>query len=805
MAEEENLQTVCDFTGSSDTELMRRALRAKNNDVQAVISEYFESTEKFVDRYSYSEAPFQADRNGSYNQDGNFMAPTFMIQGPDDGGAVLHGVPPSVPPSRPPSRSDNRSPMSRMMNWASENAGAPTTRAQEDADYQRALAESRASSGLEAPPQESGVVGANGQDVYQPFFGPAVRDNYEQAQWAMVPVAQEKPDPLPSDRKRNQGIPPFLRCRRTGSASEQHRLGALLTILHQIPAARNFFLELEAKTGTYGINNQWWKGEAIPPAPREDQQEAIPDDGGWHESQSDGPPAGLVEELHRLMAFLDMTDRSYGQADVLADLVRDSTYQSSSAVELKLFEIMQESINIPSDVVRNVFWSIETYRFAVPVQEHVCDEAFTFGIIDLNLSSAAYAKMESLYDAWDELLWIDAHSAENEESLRTAAVTKPGDVLAMNFSGEGELSPSRPVDIPAVFYVDRYLAENVEGHSMEQQLRIRQERRVLAELEERERLETQWWSPEEMAWRDRIALSEKVIEDRVEKEKALKFKVLRRRWFECVDTPDYFHFIPGWMDDKLAFSDAERAKLKQWQRDRQFHEGVIADIKNKKQEYTRIRSEAHAEIKRWTQRFSVPCPEDNWEPVHMYHLRGVATSPNTMYLAQRAEPDLIEMDGNPAPTDQWWKLSYVAEDRETPLRIATSSIDEARKAAYTESTRPILVYANDSALETMPKQLSEALRTFVKFDNRVFKQELIEQTPDTVMRSPPALPARSNTPLQQQPPSLVSFSTDSLPGANSRDIHTSSKEVFPGRSDGAGDLPTVEMTEVRMVDQQDSH
>lgn len=105
----------------------------------------------------------------------------------------------------------------------------------------------------------------------------------------------------------------------------------------------------------------------------------------------------------------------------------------------------------------------------------------------------------------------------------------------------------------------------------------------------------------------------------------------------------------------------------------------------------------------------------------------------------------------------------------------------------------------------MPKQLSEALRTFVKFDNRVFKQELIEQTPDTVMRSPPALPARSNTPLQQQPPSLVSFSTDSLPGANSRDIHTSSKEVFPGRSDGAGDLPTVEMTEVRMVDQQDSH
>lgn len=45
----------------------------------------------------------------------------------------------------------------------------------------------------------------------------------------------------------------------------------------------------------------------------------------------------------------------------------------------------------------------------------------------------------------------------------------------------------------------------------------------------------------------------------------------------------------------------------------------------------------------------------------------------------------------------------------------------------TGNTAPILVYATDEGLTETPITLSAALQTFVKHDNRLFKQELIEQ------------------------------------------------------------------------------
>src|ERR1700712_1760013 len=106
---------------------------------------------------------------------------------------------------------------------------------QEDADLQRALAESAAESGF--PHQETGIID---NDAHITHFGPANRPDYENDQWALVPTkaeaVQEKLQLKPSARRRDPKAPAFLRT------IKKHRLGGIISILHKIPLARNILL-----------------------------------------------------------------------------------------------------------------------------------------------------------------------------------------------------------------------------------------------------------------------------------------------------------------------------------------------------------------------------------------------------------------------------------------------------------------------------------------------------------------------------------------------------------------------------------
>lgn len=566
---------------------------------------------------------------------------------------------------------------------------APNSKAQEEADLQRALAESAAHSGLQVPPQESGVMGGQGDDVHLPSFGPAVRDHYDQSKWAVVPVIRERPDPRPSGRKRDPGVPAFLRCRKDGT--DQQRLGALITMYHEIPAIRNFLLETGPPATTYGINNLWWKGEPILPKTQEEPPAQQEEDAmEWQTT----PEPDFCEELHRLMAFLDLTERSYGTADVLASLQPIQAEWGSEVPESRFFDFLREHHS--RDTLSRLFWEVGIFSFSSsgPATD---DAPERFAILDMRLNATQYQKIETLYDAWDELFWIDVNStSEDESSLRTAAITEIADVLTMTFGGEGGLV--RPVDIPETFYIDRYLAER-RDESMEQQLEIRSLRRRLTEIDRLEFDVSRWWSQKDQQWKEKIAMSRAVIEDRVARKEDLRFTALRRRWFESVDTPEYFHFIPGYMDGKIQFTERELALLEQWERDKKDHEGIIETITKKKEgketlirprawipkntkrvccpdtsctlDYSKLRANIESEIRARTRKNSIPCPEEGWRPTHRYNLRGVATA-NDIYVARRAEPDLIDMDNESRPLDQWWRLSYVATDEENPLKVSVS-------------------------------------------------------------------------------------------------------------------------------------
>lgn len=150
---------------------------------------------------------------------------------------------------------------------------------------------------------------------------------------------------------------------------------------------------------------------------------------------------------------------------------------------------------------------------------------------------------------------------------------------------------------------------------------------------------------------------------------------------------------------------------------------------------------------------TVPSEEPEMDPTHKYTLRGVITSPDVVYMCRRRETDPPDAEASSsAKADQWWRCAWVAGD-ENPVRQEATTFAKVQEAIFTEvdadgSKVPILVYATDKAMNEEPTPLSDALKTFVKFDNRLFKQELLEEpTPTDKKRNAPQLP---ESPLKRQ-------------------------------------------------------
>lgn len=61
--------------------------------------------------------------------------------------------------------------------------------------------------------------------------------------------------------------------------------------------------------------------------------------------------------------------------------------------------------------------------------------------------------------------------------------------------------------------------------------------------------------------------------------------------------------------------------------------------------------------------------------------------------------------------------------------MQTVSVEQAIREVCGTGAKPILVYANDTALQTPRVGLSSALQTFVKQDNRLFKLERDQESP----------------------------------------------------------------------------
>lgn len=119
-----------------------------------------------------------------------------------------------------------------------------------------------------------------------------------------------------------------------------------------------------------------------------------------------------------------------------------------------------------------------------------------------------------------------------------------------------------------------------------------------------------------------------------------------------------------------------------------------------------------------------------WNPAHKYLLRGVATTNEITYVCTRRPPDLIEIDDQNEPREEWWKLIYAAQEKNpvsvevhTPetclVNVGTNpyvqrtDAESVSIAAGSESKYPILIYATEAAIDANPVALSDALRVSI--------------------------------------------------------------------------------------------
>lgn len=299
----------------------------------------------------------------------------------------------------------------------------------QDPELTKALALSAQEAGL--APQETNN---NSPAIH---FGPATREFYDSNQWSLVPIGRTSPteptsEPEPADRQREPGAPAFLK-----PSNQNHHLGALISIYHEIPMIRNIFLNTTDVLDTYVNDEKWWIGKPVERNEMEtDQKNSLE----------------INLELQRLMAFLDDTKRSYGSVEALASLPSVLAFSKNidgTDKDCALLEAWRQIFQDCSPETVN-----KIYSAGVASEEAEYDEK-KFAILELYLPGHPF--YENLYDICDECLWPDFRPINLPMSPYLSHIAE-----VITFKIEASNSPKN-IEYPAVWYPDRYLKSSREA------------------------------------------------------------------------------------------------------------------------------------------------------------------------------------------------------------------------------------------------------------------------------------------------------------------------------------------------------
>jgi len=325
------------------------------------------------------------------------------------------------------------SPISGLIGVAGSNRQL-TLAEREQAEVERAMAMSI---------DQGQVTGVT--DAADSGFRVATREYYDNKQWAMTyPAANAQEillNPVPADRKRGPNTPAFLK-----PCPAEHRLPALVKILHAIPLSREALLNRDYTLPEYGHDPEWWDGVPIKISKIVD----ISPEGQYNDRQE------IIHEAQRLMVFLEKTDRAYGSADVLANLdgIRGSRKSNIITNFLEQWRAATWRVD-PNAALLDIFKN-EGTRLS-----HYGDEVAenpVFYTLQISVDGDIADIGLSLYEAFDDILW----NGNGDNDFEEVFLQTVGDVFILEVSRQHDVKAGLGIDIPAVWYSDRYLPSSGE-------------------------------------------------------------------------------------------------------------------------------------------------------------------------------------------------------------------------------------------------------------------------------------------------------------------------------------------------------
>ena len=600
--------------------------------------------------------------------------------------------------SRPPSRVDRD-----LKDLTSEAAQASATvnkhpqQQDEDADLQAAI---KMSLGQGMPGQENGVTGTGQQ------FGPALQANYPPEQWSMMPIASSREvvdHPPPAKRRRIDGYPAFLR-----GSKETGYLGALLTIFHGIPLAREALLLPSLGVLSYGYAPDWWSGNS------DENRKSLSLQTDQH---LDKDRLNLLAEVQCLMAFLDNTKRAYGSVDALADLYALRSFQPDSPfsrfLEAWRFAAVGEC---PQEQLTQIFSSTAMKSLSsesMPIsKEMVCLEPQVNRI-----------EGQLLVDLLDLTVWNDT-----PDNLDDIWFSQCAEVFTIHMYDPGRKEDGLHLTTSPVWFPDRYME-----HCRDLTQQMRQEMQIIRK--EISRYAQLQWSCQflpgpagkRISVREVLAATSKSSSDAM--------------------TDRYSDAKPS---SPLATAESEEMQPEV--------QAILDRIDQKLDALEESKLELQAQMLKIARQLTQPSEDPAEPPFKKYVLQGVSTRPDVVYVRRR-NPDLLGLDDEDTSERedwQWWRITWSHNDAGQPVHppmigpLTRDQVDAAKAAsdgwaneeepsppymvikvseqdviesAKVEWNSVVLVYANQNAMSFQGEPLSQELQSFVRKDNVIFERE----------------------------------------------------------------------------------
>ncbi|KAI1978699.1 hypothetical protein LOZ51_000928 [Ophidiomyces ophidiicola] len=614
----------------------------------------------------------------------------------------------TAPPSRPPSRIGTNTSTEAERGDSDCNM---TLEEQEDREMQQAVAASLGRD-YDSEGQQSGTVSTHENQDQQ--FGPVPSN--DASSWAITrckpsPTTEVCVNPDPEGRKREDGMPAFLR-----PAEDAPYLAACLTILHEIPLAREELIARHRIEADYGHHPNWWNGV------RALAKTSQPED------------SRVLIETQRLMAFLDGTTRAFGSADVLAHrlLISDDVPDGLLADFLAKWQLEASPQHLDNSRDHRIFQSVVVQEY---INSRIPLTKIPFSVADLGNDLEGGS---TLYDVLDTNLWPDCTDGRGFDE---AYMENVAPIFIMRISTCDERKPVG-VKIPATWYSDRYLQSNLgfartlRERRREANVKIKRLDKLIEKYSAGQMLngETIPFTSllESTATGAGIAMQKSCCTDALDESIMAEKQALRTEASEKLIND--LRAIAEKVEKKLSFLHEEKERVK-------------------------------SELQKFSRHLTVDDGKDGG-PIHKYKLRGVCTQRHILYVLKRI-PEIESVketfqDLTPEQEWQWWRISYSVDDAKeaasrrskhelarsardgshyvldsskarvklpdntevTGFTITTAREVEVLRAAKEESHTALLVYANEDAICQQQFDLPAPLQAFVDHDNQLFENEI---------------------------------------------------------------------------------